>query len=134
MFLHFGGPEGSIDAYTLAEALIGFADMARAISATVDPGTYIEFLVEATGPGSYRTRIRRIKRDYGGLLKIGGAVFWGIVSSYIYDNYVKNDPPPQVTVTEDGTIIKTANIPSSSRLPYTRAPNTQSKIRQFIKV
>jgi hypothetical protein len=104
--LHFGGAEGSIDAYTLAEALIGFADMARAISATVDPGTDIEILVEATGPGSYRTRIRRIKKGYGGLLAIGGTVFWGIVSNYIYDNYVKNDPPPQVTVNADGTVVK----------------------------
>lgn len=105
--LHFGGAEGNIDAYTLAEALIGFADMARAISATVDPGTDIELLVEATGPGSFRTRIRRVKKDYGGLLTIGGTVFWGIVSNYIYDNYVKNDPPPQVIVNADGTIVKT---------------------------
>ena len=30
--LHFGGAEGSIDAYTLAEALIGFADMSEATS------------------------------------------------------------------------------------------------------
>jgi hypothetical protein len=51
--LHFGGVAGSIDAYTLADALIGFADMARAISATVDPGTDIDLLVEATGPGSF---------------------------------------------------------------------------------
>ena len=36
--LHFGGSAGSIDAYTLAEALIGFADTARAISATIEPG------------------------------------------------------------------------------------------------
>jgi hypothetical protein len=105
--LHFGGAEGNIDAYTLADALIGFADMARAISATVDPGTDIELLVEATGPGSFRTRIRRIRKDYGGLLTIGGTVFWGIVSNYIYDNYVKNDPLPQITVNADGTIVKT---------------------------
>jgi hypothetical protein len=104
--LHFGGAAGSIDSYTLAEVLIGFADMARAISATVDPGSDIELLVEAIGPGSFRTRIRRIKKDYGGLLAIGGTVFWGIVSNYIYDNYVKNDPPPQITVNADGTIVK----------------------------
>jgi hypothetical protein len=105
--LHFGGAEGSIDAYTLAEALIGFADMARAISATIEPGTDIELLVEATGPGSYRTRIRRIKKDYGGLITVGGMVFWGVVTNYLYDNYVKNEPPPQVVVNADGTIVKT---------------------------
>src|SRR5215203_1675664 len=105
--LHFGGAEGSIDAYTLADALIGFADMARAISATVDPGTDIELLVEATGPGSYRTRIRRIKNDYGGLLTVGGIVFWGIVTNYLYDSYVKNELPPQIIVNADGTVVKT---------------------------
>lgn len=37
----------------------------------------------------------------------GGTVFWGIVTNYVYDNYVKNDPPSQITVTTDGTLIKT---------------------------
>jgi hypothetical protein len=32
--LHFGGPEGTIDAYTLANALIGFADTAYDITKT----------------------------------------------------------------------------------------------------
>lgn len=105
--LHFGGVEGSIDSYTLADALIGFADMARAISATVEPGSDIELVVEAVGTGSFRVRIRRIKKDYGGLIAVVGAVFWGIVSNYIYDNYVKDDPPPQITVEKDGTVVKT---------------------------
>src|ERR1700722_5696910 len=105
--LHFGGPEGSIDSYTLADALIGFADMVRAISATVEPGTDIELVVEAFGTGSFRVRIRRIKKDYGGLMAVVGTVFGGIVSNYIYDNYVKDDPPPQIVVQKDGTVIKT---------------------------
>jgi hypothetical protein len=105
--LHFGGPEGSIDAYTLADALIGFADMARAISATVEPGTDIELAVEAVGTGSFRVRIRRIKKGYGGLIFVVSTVFWGIVSNYIYDNYVKDDPPPQITIEKDGTVVKT---------------------------
>ena len=105
--LHFGGPEGSINSYTLADALIGFADMARAISATVEPGTDIELVVEALGTGSFRVRIRRIKKEYGGLIAVVGTVFWGIVSNYIYDNYVKDDPPPQITIQKDGTVVKT---------------------------
>jgi hypothetical protein len=105
--LHFGGPEGSIDSYTLADALIGFADMTRAISATIEPGTDIELVVEALGTGSFRVRIRRVKKDYGGLIAVVGTVFWGIVSNYIYDNYVKDDPAPQITVQKDGTVVKT---------------------------
>lgn len=105
--LHFGGERGRIDAYTLAEVLTAFADMARAISATIEPGTEIEIVVEATAEGSFRTRIRRIKKDFGGLLTVGGTIFWSIVANYIYDNYVKDDPPPQITINEDGTVVKT---------------------------
>jgi hypothetical protein len=108
--LHFGGSSGSIDAYTLAEALTGFADTALAVSATIDPGTEIEILVEATGPGSYRTKIRRIKKDYGGLLAVGGTVFWGVVSSVVYDATLKKaDPKPEITVSSDEVIIKHGN-------------------------
>jgi hypothetical protein len=107
--LHFGGSSGSIDAYTFAEALTGFSDTALAVSATIDPGTEIEILVEATGPGSYRTQIRRIKKDYGGLLAIGGTVFWGVVSNVVYDATLKNDPKPEITVNTDEVIIKHGN-------------------------
>jgi hypothetical protein len=108
--LHFGGSSQSIDAYTLAEALTGFADTALAVSATIDPGTEIEILVEATGPGSYRTQIRRIKKDYGGLLAVGGTVFWGVVSNVVYDATLKKaDPKPEITVSSDEVIIKHGN-------------------------
>jgi hypothetical protein len=107
--LHFGGSSQSIDAYTFAEALTGFADTALAVSATIDPGTQIEILVEATGPGSYRTQIRRIKKDYGGLLAVGGTVFWGVVSNVVYDATLKTDPKPEITVNSDEVIIKHGN-------------------------
>lgn len=107
--LHFGGPEGTIDAYTLANALIGFADTAYAINATIDPGQEIEIIVEATGPGSYRTVIRKLKKGFtGGVLSgIAGTILWNVVSSVIYDATLKSaDPAPQITVTTDEVIIK----------------------------
>jgi len=107
--LHFGGAEGSIEAYTLAEALVGFTHASLAINAIIDPGSEIEIVVEATGRGSFRTRIRRIKKDYGGLLAIGGTVFWGVVSNVIYDATLKNDPKPEITVNTDEVIIKHGN-------------------------
>lgn len=107
--LHFGGVAKSIDAYTLGYALFGFADASVAINATIDPGTEIEIVVEATGPGSYRTRLRRIKKDYGGLLTVGGTVFWGVVSNVIYDATLKNDPKPEIIINTDEVIIKNGN-------------------------
>lgn len=105
LVLHFGGVEGTIDAYTLAEALIGFVDAAVAINSTVDPGTEIEIVVEATGRGSFRASIRRIRKNYGGLLAIAGTVFWGVVVNVIYDA-IKPDTKPQIIVNTDEVTIK----------------------------
>jgi hypothetical protein len=110
--LHFGGPEGTIDAYTLANALIGFADIAYAVNATIDPGQEIEIIVEATGPGSYRTVIRKLKKGFtGGVLSgIAGTILWNVVSNVIYDATLKGaDPKPQIIVNTNEVIIKHGN-------------------------
>jgi hypothetical protein len=104
--VHFGGEPASINVYTLTRSLAAFADTARAISAIVDPGQEIEILVEATGPGSFRTVVRRVRKDYGGLFGIVGAVFWGVVGNAIYDKYVKQEPDPQVIVHTNEVVIK----------------------------
>ena len=106
--LHFGGAEGTIDAYTLANAIIGFADTAYAINATIDPGQEIEIVIEATGTGSFRAVIRRLKRSYGGTLStIVGTVFWGVVANVVYDATLKPpDPKPQITIKTNEVIIK----------------------------
>jgi hypothetical protein len=103
--LHFGGPNG-ISAQTLAEALLGFAEASVAISSTIDPGSEIEIVVEATGSGSFRTTVRRIKKNYGGLLAIGSTIFWGVVTNIIYDAAFKHDDKPIVIVTTDEVIIQ----------------------------
>jgi hypothetical protein len=105
--VHFGGESASINVYTLTRSLAGFADTARAISAIVDPGQEIEILVEANGPGSFRTVVRRLRKDYGGMFSGAvQAVFWGVVGNVIYDKYVKHESAPQVIVTTDEVVIK----------------------------
>ena len=105
--LHFGGKAGSIDAYTFAEALIGFADTAYAVSSTIDPGQEIEIIIEATGPGSFRAVIRRLKKKYGGTLSpVAGLIFWGVVTNLIYDATLKKDDPVLITVSTNEVIIK----------------------------
>src|SRR3569623_303977 len=108
LVLHFGGAT-SINAHTLAEALLGFADASIAISATIDPGSSIEIVVEATGPGSFRTRVRRIRKDYGGLIAVGGTIFWGVVTNLIYDAAFKSDPKLDIVVNTDEVIITHGN-------------------------
>jgi hypothetical protein len=109
--VHFGGSAGSIDAYTLANALIGFADTAYAVNATLDPGHDIEIVVEATGPGSYRTVVRRVKKHYKGVLSgIAATIFWNVVSNAIYDATLKGaDPKPQIVVNTNEVVVKHGN-------------------------
>ncbi len=108
--VHFGGSVGRIDAYTFANSLIGFADTSRAISSTIDPGQEVEIVVEAYGPGSFRTRVRRIRRDYGGVLSCGAeSVFWGIVATVIYDSILRHDPATSITVDANEVVIVHGN-------------------------
>lgn len=105
--VHFGGDFAAIDAYTLAYSLLGFADTARAVSAAIDPGQEIEILVEATGPGSYRTVIRRVRKGLGGFFSEGTkAVFWGIVATLIWETIIKSEPKPQITINTGEVIIQ----------------------------
>lgn len=104
--VHFGGERSSINIYTLTQSLAGFADAARVISALIDPGHEIEIVVEATGAGSFRTVVKRLRKDYGGLFSIVGTVFWGIVVNVIYDKYVKQESPPVVIVSAGEVVIK----------------------------
>jgi hypothetical protein len=104
--VHFGG-EDAIDAYTFANALIGFADIAQGVNYTIDPGQEIEIVLEADGRGSFRAVIRRIRKGYGGVLsRAAEAVFWGVVANVIYDATLKKDPPPRVTVKTDEVIVQ----------------------------
>src|SRR5262245_32382539 len=106
--VHFGGEAGTIDAYTFAGALIGLTQTAYAISSTVDPGHEIEIRLEATGPGSFRARLRRVKKQYGVVFTRGiENVFWGIVAAVIYDAVIKHDVPPKIIVNTNEVIVET---------------------------
>jgi hypothetical protein len=109
--VHFGGAAGSIDAYTLGNALIGFADTAYAVNATLDPGHDIEIVIEATGAGSYRTVVRRVRKHYKGVLSgIAATIFWNVVSNAIYDAALKSaDPKPQIVINTNEIVIKHGN-------------------------
>lgn len=109
--VHFGGAAGSIDAYTLGNALIGFADTAYAVNATLDPGHDIEIVIEATGPGSYRTIVRRVRKHYKGVLSgIAATIFWNVVSNAIFDAALKSaDPKPQIVINTNEIVIRHGN-------------------------
>lgn len=106
--VHFGGDEKAINAYTFAQSLTGFADTARAISSIADPGQEIEIVIVAVGGGSFRTTVRRVRKEIKGVFSGPvGIIFWGIVTNIVYDNLIKPaDRPPQIIINSNEVIIK----------------------------
>jgi hypothetical protein len=106
--VHFGGEPASINAHTFASVLLGLAATAYAVSATIDPGHEIEIRLEAIGPGSFRARLRRYRKHYGGIFSGPvGAVLWSVVANIIYDSAIKKETPPIIIVKTDEVIIET---------------------------
>jgi hypothetical protein len=125
--LHFGGLPGSINARTLGEALLGFAELSYAVSDTVDPGQEVEILVEALGAGSFRTIVRRTRAHTKGLLSEGiKNIFWGVVAAIIFEYALKPADPTQITINTTEVIIKVGKdkyvVP---RLVYDASQNAQ---------
>jgi hypothetical protein len=105
--IHFGGTLATVDAYTFANSLIGFADTIRAVNKVLNPGQDIEIRLEAQGPGSYRAVIKRLKKGLGGFFSRGAEMlFWGVVATLIYEKAIKNEPPPQITVNTNEVVIQ----------------------------
>jgi hypothetical protein len=105
--LHFGGLPGTIDARTLGEALLGFAEVAYAVSGTLDPGQEVEIVVEALGRGSFRTIVKRVRKQAKGLLSEGiKNIFWGVVAAVVFEYVLKPADPAQITINTKEVIIK----------------------------
>ena len=69
--VYFGGPPGSIDAVTFGNALLAFVDTAFAVNEVIDPGEAIEIVLEAQADGSFKTRLRKVRKGLPGFLGRG---------------------------------------------------------------
>ncbi len=105
--IHFGCELPRINAYTLAAALVGFADAAKAANAAINPGHEIEIVVEALDAGSFKATLRTL---YGLAANIFSrndlrAIVLGVLSTYIYEKTIGSDPTVQVQIYTNNVII-----------------------------
>ena len=109
--LYFETPKQEISAYALASALVGLADAVREANATVNPGYRVEVVVEALSPGSFKATVKTVFTHARNLFSGAAvqAVIWGIVSTYIYEKFIKTDLPPKITVSENLVVIEVGN-------------------------
>jgi hypothetical protein len=106
--IHFDTDDTRINAYTLASALTALADAAKAANASLNPGSEIEIVVEAIGPGSFRAQLRALYSASKNLFSnevIAGIVI-GVIGNYIYERTLAVDDKVIVEVKTDEVVIK----------------------------
>jgi len=106
--IHFDTDDTRINAYTLASTLTALADAAKAANTALYPGSEIEIVVEALGPGSFRAQIRALYSAAKNLFSnqvIAGVVI-GVLGNYIYERTLAVDDQVVVEVKTDEVIIQ----------------------------
>lgn len=106
--IHFDTDDTRINAYTFASTLTAFADAAKAANASLYPGSEIEIVVEALGPGSFRAQIRALYSAAKNLFAdqlITGVVI-GVIGNYIYERTLAVDDKVVVEIKTDEVIVE----------------------------
>lgn len=109
--IHFDVEDKRINAYTLATTLVSLADAAKAANSSLNAGYDIEIVVEAIGPGSFRTQITAVysnsKNLFSNQLVVGLVI--GILGNYIYERTLSVDDKISVEVKTDEVVIQRGN-------------------------
>lgn len=135
--LHFDTEGNKINAYTLASSLVSLADAAKAANSALNFGYEIEIVVEAIGPGSFRTKIRAFYKKTRNLFssQILVGVVIGIVANYIYERTLSLDPNIKVEINTDEVIIESGEervIVPREVYDATRKVETNQKFKDSI--
>ena len=139
--IYFGGPRGSIDALTFANAVIALVDTARAVNEIVYPGEEIEIRLEAQADGSFKALLRRVRKGLPGFLARGAEnLFWTFVGAAIA-YAVLGDQKPKITINTDEVLVESGNdriiVPREvhEKMPNVqRSPEVRSSVNQTFRI
>lgn len=106
--LHFGGRSNEVDALTFGNALVSIAEVIRAINQEVNPGFSLEIAIEAVGPGSFRARLKTMKKTLKNLFSgnVPRDIIIGILSTLLWEKVINPEVPPRITINDDSVIIE----------------------------
>lgn len=109
--LYFETSRHEVNAYAFASALVGLADAVREANAAVNPGYRVEVVVEALESGSFKATVKTVFTRAKNLFSHAAvqAVIWGIVSTHIYEKFIKSEERPTITVSQDMVVIEVGN-------------------------
>ena len=103
--LHFGGRPHEVNTYTFANALVAFSDAYRELHGQVYLGEAIELRLEALAPGSFRGKVKGIRKGLTGLMS--GAVqhvVLPILVTFLYTEYLVPEKEIVVEVSDDHVV------------------------------
>lgn len=106
--LYFDTDNNRINAYTLASALVSFADAAKAANTTLNAGYEIEIIVEALGSGSFKAKITALYKTSKNIFSsqlVSGLII-GLITNYIYERAFALDNNIKVQINTDEVIIQ----------------------------
>ena len=108
LVVHFQTGGNSINAYTLASALVGIADAAKAANASLNVGYDIDVVVEALSPGSFRATLRALYKTAGNLFSRQDvrAIILAIIASFVYDHTLAVDHTQKIEINTDEAIVE----------------------------
>jgi hypothetical protein len=106
--IHFGADGHRINAYTLASALVGFADAAKAANATINPGYEIEVVVEALTDGSFKATIRAVYNKTKNIFSSEPvkAIAYSVIGAFIYQHTLAPDKTVTVNTSDTEVVIE----------------------------
>lgn len=125
--IHYGGELTSVDAYTFGNSLVAFADTLRALNASLNPGQSIEVRLDAVGAGSFRAKIRRMKKGFGGFFsRAPENLFWSMFTLLVLQPTLQ-EQGQSTTVYDDRVEIRQGDdVIIVSREAFSQLPNVRS--------
>lgn len=133
--LRFESASNDINAYSLASALVGLADAVREANAAINAGYRVEVVVEALSEGSFQATVRTVFTSAKNLFasQAAQAIIFGIISTHIYEKFIKAEDPVKVTESEELVVIESGKQKLLSRERFTRQRSSWKTIKNLTR-
>jgi hypothetical protein len=104
--LHFGSEEHQINAITFTNSIRSLTEAMMEINRVVNQYEEIDIVIEAIGGGSFRTKIKTVRKHTGELIKIGAKhLVLPILSIILAEKALHPDFNQHIKIREDEVII-----------------------------
>lgn len=142
LVLYFDSKEKSVNAYTLATALVSLADAAKEANRLINPGYEIEVIVTAIEGGSFKAVIKAVYKELKNLFSAESArnIILSIIATMIYDKYFAQKPDIRINVSPDYVIVESKDekivIPKEvydAKEIVVKSPRVSSKVDSLMQ-